>query len=107
MKYSIIFLLLGALFLTNCSYDERSYLEKKADEYSCLDLANNVDGPHGDENTWTDADFVVIDSRIKGPYMVFSEGYNSVALRNYGSHERYSFERFEAYLEESELLMGR
>ncbi len=107
MKHYIFLLFLAPLFLFNCSDNHRSYLDNKAYEYRCLDLANNVDGLHLEGYTWTNDDYVVIDPRIKGPYMVFSEGDNNIALRNYGANVSYSYTKFEAYLDDAESLLGR
>ncbi len=109
MKYCIYFLLLVTLFFTNCSLTdiEKSYLEKKAEEYKCLDLANNVDGLHLHGPTWTKNDYVVIDMRINGPDMVFCEGNNKILLLNYGTNDSYSYIEFETYLDDAESIMKR
>ncbi len=107
MKSSFFFLILATLFLFSCSENHRSYMQEKAAEYRCMDLAKNVDGLHWHEHMWDNDDFVVIDSRIKGPYLVFSEGYKNVTCMNYGLYERYTYEKFEAYLDDVESLIGR
>ena len=102
MKYCIFFLVLVTSFFTNCSLTDvdKPYLEKKAEEYKCLDLANNVNGLHLHGHTWTNIDYVVIDKRINGPYMVFCEGNNKILLLNYGTNDSYSYKEFETYLDD-------